>query len=384
MTGRGRPRYPFSVRARVWSRRLLPAVGFAAAVAGIVALLEVRSGPGTLIGLADETPIRASSGVAGRLTAVLVGVHQDVQAGDVVATLEDTTARLEIDASTLVVAGLRAELDAALYRLEIEEAERDNDVLQIRRRLELDRLDARVRRIEEQARLATDAAILLGLEAELARVSELAGDFITQRRFDDSRAERDAVSARMTGREATIEAWRAAEAHAETRLAELSPARDDETERLVRPLATSIAAAETRLEQARVAAERFVIRAPSAGRVAAILQRPGEEVVIEEPIVTIAAVATTTATAWLREEHFTLASIGTEVEVRRASQATQVGLGRIVSIGPAVTEVPAHALRDPAVREFGLPITVRMPAALALTPGERVSMRLVTRPSLGS
>lgn len=369
--------FPIGVRVRIWVRRLLPVLGFAASLAGILVLLQMSAAPGQWIGLATEVDVPVSSGVAGRLTSVLVTIHQDVEAGAVIATLDDSDARLEVDAEVLGIAELRAQLDAARERLRTDAESRTSDLLDLRRRLELDRLDARLGLVEEQARQDSDTAALRGLASELKVASALAGDSLSMRRLDTARADHDALAARIQGRISTLESWRQAEESAAERLRLLPTPSVESHDILLEPLSAAIASAEKRLERARFAVEQRVVRTPIAGRVAAILQRPGEETLVDQPVVLVSSASSSSIVTWIKEDEIWLARVGAEIDVRRPSVPSIVGRGEIESLGPAVVEVPPHALRDPAVREFGLPVMLRAPTSFALVPGERVQVRLV-------
>ena len=374
---RARLEFPFAVRVRMWARRGLPLLGFLGTFAGIFLLLHQRLVPGRLIGLATELDVPVSAGVAGRLSSVLVTIHQEVEAGTVVATLDDRDAQLEVEAAVLGLAELRAELEAARERQQVEDAERATDLLQLRRRLELDRLDAKLGQVVEQGLQGRDAAALEGLSAELSRVSELAGDMLAVRRLDAARADHNALSSRIEGRKAVMDEWQLAEQGALARLEALPALADELGDKLLLPFDAAILTAENRLERTRLAVEQRVLRAPVTGRVAAILQRPGEEVVVNEPIVQISAAHTTGIMAWIKEEQLLQAKVAGTIEVRRVSAPAVIGPGRIESLGPAVVEVPFHARRDPTQREFGLPVVLRMPESFALTPGEKVHVQLV-------
>lgn len=371
-----RLRYPIAVRLRLGVRRVLPVIGFAGAVAVTLFLLHQRSVPGQVIGLAGRHDVTVSAGVSGRVTSVLVSIHQEVPAGAVIATLDDADVQLEVEAARLGIDELHAELAAARYALLIDEFDRATDQLQLRRRLELDRLDARLGQVQELARNGRDVAALGGLSKDLSRVSKLAGGAVAMSRVDDSRADHDSLNARIEGREVVLDTWRDAEASSRDRLQAIPELSDPPADVLLLPLDAAIRTAEKRLEGILLAVERRVLRAPVSGRVAAILQRPGEEVVVDEPIVLLSVASTTVAMAWLKEEHIAAARVGETIEVRRSSAPTIVARGEIESLGPAVAEVPFHALRDPGVREFGLPVMLRVPEDFPLTPGERISVRI--------
>lgn len=361
----------------MWLRKGLPVAGFVATLAVIIFLLGFRVVPGALIGLASRLDVPVSAGVAGRITSILVTTHQQVEAGSVIATLDDTAARLDREVALLRIEELGAELQAARQRLQLEDVERTTDLLNLRRRLELDRLDAMLGQVEEKGRKSRDDAALVGLAADLTRVSSLAGDALAIRRLDSARADHDALSARSEGRSATIGAWEQAELSALERLEELPVQTDELGDELLLPLRAAIRTAEKRLEFTRLAIDQCAIRAPVTGQVAAILQRPGEEVVVDEPILNISAASTSRVVAWLKEEQFTRIQVGDAIQIRQISAPSVLRRGEVESLGPAVAVVPIHALRDPTIPEFGLPVIVRLPDSLHLTPGERVQVQLL-------
>ena len=371
---------PFGLRLKLWSRRVLPALTWAAVLVGVLFLLQVRIVLHDVVGFASEVQVEVSPQETGRLTALMVRPFQQVTAGEPVATLDDLAVRIELDASLLDIDRLQAELTAARARLEMQNTDRKADLLGLRRRLELDQSQALTERIGEEGRLERDQASLLGLAAELKRIAELAGDIVSQRRFDDIRAEHDSLANRIEGRRQTIEALKQAEAGALERGQMIGQElgrslTDDQLE----PLVQAIKVAVERVRDIRRRIEARVLRAPVTGRVDQILRRPGEVIRLGDPVLSLVVEQTTEVVAYLKESQMEQVRPGDLVEVRRRRELSQSAEGEVVHLGPAVAELPVQLRVDPSRPEFGRPMLVRVPSSFKLIPGEPVDLMLLPR-----
>lgn len=361
------------------SRRVLPFAGWTIALACLISLIKGQVAPPQVIGIAGESTVPVSSLVPGRLKRLAVAQHQVVSAGDVIATLDDTAALLDIEAALLDIEQLREELGAEKARLLLEDSNRALDEVALRRRLELDRLDARLLGIAEVGRRQRDAAELLGSAAELKRVSALAGDALAARRLDEATATHAALTARQRGRDALIEASESAVERATSRLSELPDLGDTSPDPFIAPILAAIVAAQKRIEAAYVANEERTLRAPIGGKISAVLQKPGEAVGVDEPVVMITAPRTSEVTAWVHEDQLKWVEVGRGVEIRGSSRPDVLVAGAVASRGPAVLAVPDHALTDRGIAEFGVPVLVSASSDAGLVPGERVAIRFARR-----
>ncbi|MSQ01655.1 MAG: HlyD family efflux transporter periplasmic adaptor subunit [Myxococcales bacterium] len=148
-------------------------------------------------------------------------------------------------------------------------------------------------------------------------------------------------------------------------------------------LEARVQAAAARVEELRALQEAAILRAPAAGTVAAVphtvgatptdigtLPAPGTWV--EAGIAALSVVETSSreAVAYLPPAQARELQPGepvTLISTERLSIASTV-----VAVGAAVEPVPLRQLADPAIVEWGVPVTVRTNAAL-LTPGEAFS-----------
>jgi HlyD family secretion protein len=285
---------------------LLGVLLIAAAASGLVLRGSERSGE--ISGVVRATEIRVAPEVGGQLASIKVQKGTRVRAGDVVAELS----ALELTAS---VGQARAARDAAT-------ASRDHVYAGVR--------------AEEIAGLAAEVAKaksrLTYVEAQLVRVSTLArSDFASQQAFDQ--AQYDVATARAAVAEAEVN-------HA---AAKAGPTREQRAiaDAQMQAAAAALAVLDRRLT-------KTILHSPVDGVVSVIVAEIGENVRAGQPVLTIAA----TGQQWLsfnaREDFLKGLTVGTKVEVTRAStgETTPAVVTELRPLGVFATWQTARAAGD--------------------------------------
>ncbi|HJX37251.1 MAG TPA: efflux RND transporter periplasmic adaptor subunit [Anaerolineae bacterium] len=304
-------------------------------------LVVAASGTGTLVSNA-ELELSFSSG--GLLTEVLVEVGDEVQAGDVLARLDDTDGQGQVaEAETnLRLAELQlaeltgtpdaAELAAAQYQLTSAQ-EALEDLLNGPSAEEI---------LIEQADLATAEMALQQAQAAYDGISWRPGAAMTSQAlelqsatadYDRARANYDLAMAAASAEE--IASARANVAQAQASLNSLlnsATAGDLETAQL------NVEQARRSLESAQSALEDTVLTAPFAGTVTSVAASAGE-MVGTSSMVTLADLSEPSVEFYLDETDLELIAVGYAVEVTFDALPDAVFTGHVVSVAPALVEV---------------------------------------------
>lgn len=356
-----RRRVPFMRRLRSNVGRVVAAgMWFGAALLCLVLYpFRTNTTGGTAIAVVRTVPVMAPE--SGRVAGVSVTPGQAVSAGDIVAVVE--------------VPGLAQQLAAAQAEARALEQELGVAAVERGRRFERDVDDARTGWLAARVALESQRATLAGIQLDLARM-EAPGVEIPSGQLDARRAERDAVAAAVTAREDEAAALERAFASAQ--------ARAGGAEAATMQARLEAAQAQAAALEARVAA--CTLRAQTAGMVSTVAPASGSGVVNNIPLLQL------TPGGWA-QAGVPLLQI-TELSTQQAvvyvnpSLARTIGPGQLVAmrgpsgehldaevgaIGAAVEVVPLRQQRDPAVPEWGIPITLQA-VDRALLPGEALAV----------
>lgn len=335
-------RPPLSRRLRAMRGTLLLAGAWALALAGVVGLGLARTGGAhTGTAVVARHPVLAPE--SGRVATLQVVPGQQVRAGDALAVVEVPGLAQEL-------ARAEAEVRAEEEQVGLEGADRD-------RRYARDVDALRVRLLSAGVDLASEQAVLTGLEADLARVSA-PGVGLSEAEVAAVRARRDAASAAATARQAELDGLERALAAAQARQGpEGGPG-------------GALAAAQALRDGLRARLEGATLRAYADGVVDPTLALPGQWVQAGLPVVTLTEPASHEVVV------FVAAGKARELGPGRAARVWpsqgEALPAQVHAVGPAVEAVPRAALRDPEVPEWGVPVTLRV--ATSLTPGERLTV----------
>lgn len=79
---------------------------------------------------------------------------------------------------------------------------------------------------------------------------------------------------------------------------------------------------------------------------------------------------------YLPENRTITAAVGDDVKIKVRSRPSKIVLAKVDRVGPRVEPVPLHQLRDPNIPQWGVPIRIEIPEAMALTlkPGQLVDV----------
>jgi multidrug resistance efflux pump len=368
-------------RLRRWLARLPALIVWGAAVVGATMLYIRQEHAVTLPGVASEVRFDVAPSAAGRLGQLEVALGDDVAKGQIVASLDDRDLLLDLREARAEVLRLGALVGREAEAVTRENRDRETDRLASLRRFSRDVETAVLDHIEALADQAEDRIRLRGLQLTLERTKSLvASDTVTLATLDDDRTAHDALLKATAERELRIEKLAARRRQAERRYEEFAnaaPPSAAESEAILRPHRHAVEVQEVRIERANLEIAKLVLRAPGAGRVAAILRRPGELAPAGEPVVSIVAPRATEIVVWIPEERLTEVRPGTRVRLRRTAAPGVDVVSTIASLGPRVEPLPDRADPNAVVQRWGLPVQIPLPPSLVARPGEAFEIELI-------
>jgi HlyD family secretion protein len=304
-------------------------------------LVVAASGTGTLVPNA-ELGLSFSSG--GRLAEVLVEVGDEVQAGDVLARLDDTDAQsqvaqaeINLRLAELQLAGLTgtpdaSDLAAAQYQLTSAQ-EALKDLLNGPSAEEIIIAQADMATAEKTLQQAQSAYDGVSWRPEAALSSQALELWSATAAYDKAKANYDIAVAGASPEE--LASARANVAQAQSNLDSL---RSGGTAEEVQTAQLNVEQARLNLESAQIGLEDTVLTAPFAGTVTTVAASAGE-MVGTSSMVTLADLSEPSVEFYLDETDLELIAVGYEVEVTFDALPDSVFGGRVVSVDPALVEV---------------------------------------------
>jgi len=371
---------PLPQRVTDFKRRYLPIVVWSVATVVCVWILAGRATRFEYFGLARSTQYVVSSTEIGQLEILLVDVYDDVEAGDIVAKLDDTAVATRIERARATIRQLGAELVAARARTasssQLDQASWSNDL----RRFKTDEEDRNLAALELRVTIEAEEIELQRLDLERQRAKPLlAVGLIDQQEFDSIRLMHDAIRARVEENKILL-----AQTESEFRTARLRRQAFEEglpsipaEEPLLQPLREAIEIENLRLREIQTRRRATVLRSPVTGQINSILCRRGQTVRPGEPILTIADGTVTEILAYLAETDAARAHESSPVLVASLSRPEKVAESFVVRLGPDVEVLPQRLWRQPSTPEYGRAVVIAAVPGLDLTPGELLSVRII-------
>ena len=370
---------PLPQRIADFKRRYLPLMVWSVAALACVWMLGSRATRFEYIGLARSVQYEIAASTTGQIDVLLVDLYDSVEAGDIVAKLDDTELAARIERSRATIRQLGAELNATRLQFvassKLDEASWTNDL----RRFQTDEEDRHLAGLQLRAVIASDQIELERLALELQRANPLLETgLIDQVEFDSIRLLHEEARARIEENRVYL-----AQTESEYRTAELRRKAFEEglpalpqTEPLLQPLQAAIDVENHRLLEIQSRHAATVLRSPVTGQVSSILARRGQTVVPGELILTITDGTVTEILAYLDEADGHRARANTPVVVASLSRPEKVAESFVIRVAPDIELLPERMWRAPSEPEYGRAIVIAAVPSLHLTPGELLDVRL--------
>jgi multidrug resistance efflux pump len=366
-----------------WSRfcyRGLPVLGFIGCAVATFWLWERQGRAPMLSGEVLAVRVDVTSGRDGVLTPLASepwSLYDAVQANQIVARLDDRSVLAQLDVGRKELAKIRADLEAAVVKDMLDEADRDLSYTREATQLAVEHDRVLLWLLERRIQSETDRLELRRCDARIEHFKPLHDKGgMPNLQWAEENIARNVVAKRL---EEGLAALRKAEdeekALREQR--EKLPARvAAETAKLLAPFQAAIGAQQARIRELELAGDQLIIRSPIDGVICAILRRPGENVRAGDPIVTVANPRGQGIVSYLRQDNRLRPQPGMTAEVRLRSPASRAVATRVDRVGPQFESIPQHLCRDPKTPEWGLPVFITIPDGLPIRPGELVDVWL--------
>jgi membrane fusion protein, multidrug efflux system len=369
--------------ASSWSQRLRQRLGAARqlavwllAVAALCWLGRTLPPLQSVRAIVDAASGTVSPPVDGRLHTLLVNLHQDIEAGAVVARLDDRDVRLRLAQANFELERLRA--DMAREELDRQRDARDSATEHVLESVAEQRRLASAVETFQLAALSTRTQLeearvrLQGAAVEAERQRQLGSqNMVGQPEAGRLATERGALEKRVGELEQLLAEQRVRIAAAQQRLQDFAPGQPSSPaiDAALAPMRWRLKEQEAELERITNDAQQLDLRAPIRGRIVNIRCHTGEWAIAGTPLLTIVDPTPRRILAYVPEAVRSTLRPAQSLRVHR-QDSSQLGSVPILSISPSIVQLPERLWRDPQREEWGYELVVA--ATGAEMPGERL------------
>ncbi len=367
--------------ARMWRRLRRPPRGatlmvWCTAIGALLYLASLEGHGFRVAGYVESRSYRVASLSSGRVGTIAVQLQQDVEAGQVLLSLECDETALAVRAATAELKRLRAERARTAAALQDGRADQAITYRTEQRRFTSDCDQARLELLRAQTLLAEDESRLERLDVELTKLTELGAELVAPDRLQDKQLLRDTLATRVQGNRSLVSEHRALLERATLRADEFAattPTMRDIAIELA-PHDEAIAAQQAHIESLRLAERELVLRAPTAGRVAAILRRKGEVIAAGEAVMTVIEHEPSAVVAHLPEEFVQRVTPGTEAVLFRRGSRAAAFEAVVMHTGSEVERLPERADATSATPRWGFAVHLSCPTGRGFVHGEEFTV----------
>ncbi|MCA8976279.1 MAG: biotin/lipoyl-binding protein [Planctomycetes bacterium] len=377
--GDWRPTYPrphLLLRCRRRFGAVVPFAVWLLCIAGTIALGRMLPQPALFSGIADSARTSVTAPVDGRISALLVTLHQDVEQGQVIARLDDRDVSLKLSQATFELERLRADMARRTADLEHEAAtvssEHGLETGIEQRRLSSAVESAQLAALTTRTELEEARVRVQGVTVEAERLTNLAAQgMVGEPELVSVRTERDALARRITELEGLQREHAARIAAAQQRAAAFAPGGIGAL-----PVESTLAPMRWRLKEQQAALERIaldigrlVLESPISGRVHAVMAQSGEWVPAGKALVAIVDPKPRRILAYVPDSVRGELGLQLPLTVVRGAD-TVLGTTGVQSISPTAVRMPEQLWLDPRREEWGYEVVLA--ATGREVPGERL------------
>ncbi len=295
-------------------------------------------------GIGFAPPVNISSLETGRLMALEVNLHDEVEADDLLASLDPTPLKEERE---VLAAQMRAIEQLGQIDLATDSAKVQN---------------ARLKLGQIKGEISTDRALIAALENDKRIAQGLEAKGV------ESRNRVLAISNDISIAKARLQGNLAALATASIEDPTLQPEdlQPEDNDWQVTAAARTLAMMDARIK-------RMELNAEIGGQITMIFHEPGEVVFGGDPVVQITKTGTSEVLAYLPTPSAIGLDAGSAAWVVRGTG--QVIKGALISVGSSPQPLPEQLWHSPAYPEWGVPVRIKL-AKGEIGPGEHVVVRI--------
>ena len=351
-----------------------------AAVGALIWLFDKRSKNLEFIGIARVKQYEVSSDSGGYLCNLMVDLYQSVNAGEVVAQLDDTLLKAQMETAMATIEQLKTQLQAESEAIRSRDrslvGKARADLADVRATAEKHHLDA----LDIKAHIETDGIDKQRLELDLSRMKKmLESNVCSQQEYDSVKFKRDEVSRRIEENRIRLaqaeNAWRDAQRQWEL-LGDQTP-QPANLEVALQPMREAIHVQELTIEELSLKRKAMLLRAPISGQVVNVLCQLGQAVRPGEPILTIGEHGASEVIGYMMEPAAQDVRENMKVGVTRATEPGKSIVALVSRISPMIEAIPPQLWPDANHPRYGRPFVVAVTSPLTLVPGEKMLIRAV-------
>jgi len=368
---------------------LMPILVWVGAIFCVVGLFQKKAERFVVVGIAQSNSIQIASTCNGRLESIPVQLFEEVKQGQTLAVINtvldneklESTLQAEQQVLFAEIEQLDAELNDSRRILDADIKDRRAEWIAERRAFRSDIAKARLNILTIEATLKPDMIRLenLKLNDKIYLMQDgVANSNTISYDLKKMRLEYQELAKRVESNQALLDQANAELALAEDRRKEYSanyPGLVSSDEQIDDLILKSINVVQKKIELLWVQPEPLVLRAPFDGIVRQLPCKTGEAVSVGVPIVTIEEMRPSIVLAYTGEGPINLIQEDMEVEMVTNNDPPQIGVTRVVTLGPAIEMVPDRLWRNPNVPQWGRPFLVQIPEGMNLISGEMVGIR---------
>ncbi len=377
-----RIRTPLRRRLRDLSRGPLLFVIWAGSVYGSWVLLTKQSRPFDYPAIVRSIDYEVSPATDGRLTRLDVKLFEEVERGQLIASLDSSLLDARMATAEAEIGRLAAKITAARAELEDAAKEESADRLSRLRRFQLDAEQKGLDTLAIEVRIEADRLLAERIALRKRRLAALVPKGAASvDDLDDIALKLKRIEERIARNEKLLGQTRKVEKRALGRAGEFAGAPQPLSlvEQRIAPLREALRVAESRRDGIRARIRMLAIRSPIDGIVSRITATEGQAVREGEALVHLTPLESREALVYIKEGDPEAAELrpGRRLLCARPGAPRKILCGaKVVRIGPELVELPSRLWANPRVPEFGLPVLVGLDAGTDLRPGEVVRLRL--------
>jgi len=375
----GRITTPAGRRIRLLQQRFMPVAVWCSALAVVLVMAQRGTMYIDAVGIVEVREAMVAPLEDGTIQTMMVGLFDEVKAGDIVAVMDDSLVKSELKVAEAELSQIRAQVTAERSRLQLAAVERQLDV---QRKFVLDQEQAELDYLDRAIQQAINKVGSERLSIQLERQKLLLEKDITDKAtYDETRLLHEAIKTELKeNQEALALATQRVEEARRRRESYEQQSADVEVPHLIEPLIESVRVQEARIDEISDRRQHLLVRAPLSGTVCHVFQRiarTGETVMAGVPLLSITASQSKRVVAYVDERAARDMEVGMPVEVSTRDYPRKVVTTQLLKVGAKIEEFPLRLRRNPVFSQWGVAALVGDVPADVFLPGEFVNLRFV-------
>ena len=371
---------PLSRRFRFWRQRYAPIAVWAIAVAMALVLTQQRTVFVNAPAIAEARAVAVAPLEDGLVQGIRVTLFENVEAGQVVALMNDDLFRTEKRVAEAEFERLREEVVAARASLLLEVGERQRDLIDTQRLFAFDEEEARIELLDRIVAHESNKIKLESLALTLSRQGKLLADSLADKAsYDEIRLLHAATEVEFHENEAAIAAARA---HLEETSRRRQTLPDNignvDIDELLGPLREALNVQSAAVEALAAHGERMLLKAPITGQVSQILSLAGETVLAGEPLLTLTGSKPDHVLAYVPETAARSIQAGVRAELSTRDNPRKIHRAEVIQTSVRIEQLPPRLQRNPMLPEWGRPVLIGAIPSDAFIPGEVLDVRFLS------